>query len=80
MAQKWLINKIIKVLSKDELTVNEVVSRLQDEGKNARNVTRMQVAGLLAKNSDFEKAKDPINSGTTKLRHATVWRNKNVMD
>ena len=74
MAQKWLVNKIVKVLGKDELTVNEVISRLQDEGKTARNVSRMQVAGVMSKNSAFEKAKDPIKT------HATVWRNRNVMD
>ena len=74
MAQKWLVNKIIKVLGQDELTVNEVITRLQDEGKIARNVSRMQVAGLMSKNKSFEKVKDPIKT------HATVWRNKNVMD
>mgnify|MGYP003116979112 FL=1 len=74
MAQKWLVNKIIKVLGQDELTVNEVITRLQDEGKIARNVSRMQVAGLMSKNKSFEKVKDPIK------KHATVWRNKHAMD
>ena len=74
MAQEWLVNKIIKVMGKDELIVNEIVTRLQEEGKSARNVSRMQVAGLMSKTKCFEKVKDPIKT------HATVWRNKNVMD
>ena len=74
MAQEWLVNKIIKVMGKDDLTVNEVITRLQDEGKIARNVSRMQVAGLMSKNKSFEKVKDPIK------KHATVWRNKHAMD
>ena len=39
MAQEWLVNKIIKVMGKDELIVNEIVTRLQEEGKSARNVS-----------------------------------------
>ena len=75
MAQKWLVNKIIKVIGQDELTVNEVIERLQEEGKIARNVSRMQIAGLLAKNKSFEKVKEPMNH-----IHGTVWRNRYVMD
>ena len=50
------------------------VERLQDEGKIARNVTRMQVAVLLSKNKTFEKVSGPCYT------NATIWRNKNVMD
>lgn len=74
MAQKWLVNKIIKVLADDELTANQIIERLQDEGKIARNVTRMQVAVLLSKNKTFEKVSGPCYT------NATIWRNKNVMD
>lgn len=74
MAQKWLVNKIIKVLAGDELTANQIIERLQDEGKIARNVTRMQVAVLLSKNKTFEKVSGPCYT------NATIWRNKNVMD
>ena len=64
----------------DELTVNQIIERLKNEGKLARNVTRNQVSVLISKNKSFEKAKGPNNNGSTKLRHATVWRNRNVMD
>jgi len=74
MAQKWLVNKIIKVLADDELTANQIIERLQDEGKIARNVTRMQVAVLLSKNKTFEKVSGPCYT------NATIWRNKNAMD
>ena len=80
MPQVWLLSKIKKVMGNDELTVNQIIDRLKDEGKLARNVTRNQVSVLISKNKSFEKAKDPNNSGSTKLRHATVWRNKNAMD
>lgn len=74
MAQEWLVNKIIKVMGKDELIVNEIVTRLQEEGKSARNVSRMQVAGLMSKHKTFEKVRNPIK------KHATVWRNRYAMD
>tara|TARA_R100001015_G_C4534649_1_gene100111 strand:+ start:418 stop:651 length:234 start_codon:yes stop_codon:yes gene_type:complete len=74
MGQQWLIKKIQKVLGKDELTSHQIVIRLQNEGKSARNVSKMQIAGIMSKYNIFEKVEKPNKN------HSTVWRNKNAMD
>ena len=74
MPQVWLLSKIKKVMGNDELTVNQIIDRLKDEGKLARNVTRNQVSVLISKNKSFEKVSGPCYT------NATIWRNKNAMD
>lgn len=74
MRNRKLIDKMVIILGKEELSSAQIIYRLKENGWNKRgySFTSQQISVLLSKNANFER----IN-GKGKL---AVWRNRNVMD
>ena len=80
MSSKKLIPRIQKALGDEELSVNQIMTRLKKENdsqkessKRTTSFTTQQVSQIMRRKM-FEKA------GWCNIRGVNLWRNKYVMD
>ena len=74
LRNKRLIDKMKSVLGNEELSSDEIIGRLKEDGynKRGRSFTKLQISVILSKNKNFER----VNA----KGELAIWRNRNVMD